>query len=273
MREALISLSVLFCAIALRLSGAPALRKLGAFAMMVFTFLSAYFLTGSWIIGLIGGAAWFLLPLVDLLSRVRHLSLPLSNDLPLSRKPRDEFFPNAREAIRAMEDAGFEHVEDAGWDWAGMHKYVRIFWHPEELVVGTVNLCEQQEAAFAFVSLTSRGIDGGVWRTTNFPFSPGLKCPHKILWNHLPCEQSNFDVILREHHRFLRKIGKTPDDLRMPDPDEEVATMKAEMREQLLHNHSCGLLDKNEERGEFRYTTKGLLYLWWQQIKDMVRLC
>lgn len=273
MRPILIILAMFFGAVALRLCRPPAMRKLGALMMMGVTFLIAYFATDSLLIGVLGAAVWFLLPLVDILTRVRHLEMPLANDLPLSRKPRDEFFPNAREAIHAMEDAGFDHVSDQGWDWVGMHQYVRIFWHPEELAVGTVSLCEQQKAAFAFVSLTSRGIDEGVWRTTNFPFSPGLKCPQGIIWNHLPCEQSCFNAILSEHHKFLGRINKSHDDLSMPDPDEVVEIMKAEMREQLLYNHRCGLLVANDDGTAFRYSRKGLLYLWWQQIKDMVRLC
>ncbi|NJR42232.1 MAG: hypothetical protein HC767_05830 [Akkermansiaceae bacterium] len=106
-----------------------------------------------------------------------------------------------------MEEVGFEHVSDCGWEWAGMQQFFRVFWHPEERAVAAICLCEQSDVAFAFISITSTGVDGKVWRTTNFPFAPTLQCPPNVKWNHVPCERSCFHQILEDHHRYLNRLN------------------------------------------------------------------
>ena len=137
-----------------------------------------------WFIGaLVAGAlAWFFLPWVELLTRIRRLRLPLDNRLRFRVPPSDSFFPNAPEAIDAMDEEGFEHATDSGWEWSGMKQFFRIFWNPEEKAIATVCLCEQEDVAFAFISISSKDSNGHVWRTTNFPFSPTLKCNPEIWW-------------------------------------------------------------------------------------------
>ena len=148
------------------------------------------------------------------------MRLPVDNRLDPRVMPNPAFFPNADEAAAAMEEAGFEHVDDCGWEWDGMRQFFRLFWHPEERAVAAVCLCEQSEVAFSFISITSRDEQGRLWRTTNFPFSPTLLYPPDVRWNHVPCELNCFHQILRDHHSFLRQCGSSHDDLTVPDPDE-----------------------------------------------------
>ena len=58
----------------------------------------------------------------------------------------------------------------------------------------------------------------------------------------------------------------------MPDPDSLISKVESEMREQIDHNVDRGLITLTGD-GNFRYSTKGLFFLWFQSMKDMIRLC
>ena len=272
MSKFLIVFGLVALGLAMRSCRQFSIRKAGALTFLVASFLALYFLTRNLWAGLTGTAAWFFLPWIELLTRIRRLRLPLDNRLRFRIPPADSFFPNAPEAIDAMDEAGFEHAADHGWEWVGMKQFFRIFWHPEEKAIATVCLCEQQEVAFAFISITSTDSDGRVWRTTNFPFSPTLKCNPGICWNHVPCERNCFHRILQDHRRFLAKRGVPPDSLRIPDPDEAAHDIEDEMRRQIDHNLEAGIIRLTGD-GHFRYSFRGLLFLWKQFVRDMVRLC
>ena len=80
------------------------------------------------------------------------------------------------------------------------------------------------------------------------------------------------DHILRDHHDFLKRLNVDPDSLRMPDPDEIESAIEAEMRNQIHHNLKAGIIRETGD-GHFEYSFRGLLFLWGQFVKDMVRLC
>jgi hypothetical protein len=272
MRETLIVIGLLILAVALRSARTGCLRKLGALTFLAASFSLLYFLTGSLLGGLLGALLWFLLPWIELLTRIRRMRLPLNNRLRHREVPNPSFFPNAIEAAAAMEEAGFEHVSDCGWEWAGMQQFFRLFWHPEERAVAAVCLCEQSDVAFAFISITSEDDGGGIWRTTNFPFAPTLQCPPNFQWNHVPCERSCFHQILADHRKYLGRVNVPTDRLRMPDPEEIENSIEREMRSQVDHNLAAGLIRLTGD-GHFQYSKRGLIFLWGQFIKDMVRLC
>lgn len=272
MRETLIVVGFVVLAVALRSSRPRALRKLGALVMLVASFLLVFFVTGSVAGGVAGAGLWFFLPWIELLTRIRRMRLPLDNRLVQRKMPDPAFFPNATEAAVAMEEAGFEHVSDCGWEWAGMQQFFRLYWHPEERAVAAVCLCEQSDVAFAFISITSHDANGKIWRTTNFPFEPTLQCPSNVRWNHVPCERSCFHQILADHRKYLERMSIPADRLRMPDPEEIENSIEQEMRTQVDHNLAAGLIQLTGD-GHFQYSKRGLLFLWGQFIKDMVRLC
>ena len=272
MRETLTVIGLLVLAVALRSARAHCLRKLGAFTLLAASFCLLYFITRSLIGGLIGAVLWFFLPWVELLTRVRGMRLPLNNRLHHREIPNPSFFPNATEAAAAMEEAGFEHVSDCGWEWAGMQQFFRLFWHPEERAVAAVCLCEQSNVAFAFISITSHDADGKIWRTTNFPFAPTLQCPPNVRWNHVPCERSCFHQILKDHQAYLGRVKIPTQHLRMPDPEEIEDSIETEMRTQVDHNLAAGIIQLTGD-GHFKYSQRGLFFLWGQFIKDMIRLC
>lgn len=260
-------------ALALRGCRHVAARKLGALTFLVASFFALYFIFDrSLTAGLCGVFLWFFLPWIELLTRIRRLRLPIENRLRFRVPPADSFFPHAPEAVEAMDREGFEHATDSGWEWAGMTQFFRIFWNPEKRAIATICLCEQNEAAFAFISITSRNDDGHIFRTTNFPFSPTLKYGSEITWNQVPCECSCFHEILHSHRQFLKASQVPEDNLRVPDPDEVVNEIEGEMRSQIDHNLSKGIIQLTGD-GHFRYSFRGLFFLWRQIIKDLLRLC
>ncbi len=272
MRETLIILGLGVMAAALRSARNRCLRKLGAATLLAASFLLLYFITGSLLGGFAGVAAWAFLPWIELLTRIRRMRLPVENRLHHKPIPNPSFFPNAPQAAAAMEEEGFEHASDCGWEWDGMHQHFRLYWHPEERAVAAICLCEQSDVAFAFISITSCDRKGRIWRTTNFPFAPTLRCAPNVHWNHLPCSQNCFHEILIEHRRYLAERKVESDHLRIPDPDELEQSIETEMRSQLDHNLDSGIIRLTGD-GHFQYSNRGLLFLWGQFIKDLLRFC
>ena len=272
MRETLTVIGLVVLAVALRSGRTNCLRKLGAFTFLAASFCLLYFLTDSILAGAIGVVLWLFLPWIELLTRIRRMRLPIENRLSQRPIPNPSFFPNATEAAAAMDEAGFEHVSDCGWEWDGMRQYFRLFWHPEERAVAAVCLCEQSDVAFAFISITSHDSNGRIWRTTNFPFAPTLRCPPDVRWNHVPCGRNCFHQILQDHREYLDRLKIPAAQLRIPDPEEIEKSIENEMRRQVEHNLATGIIRLTGD-GHFRYSKRGLLFLWGQFIKDMVRFC
>lgn len=272
MPEFLIVLACIIIGIGLRSCRTLLLRKLGALTFLAASFLALYLSCGSICAGMGGAALWFFLPWFDLLTRIRRLRVPIDNRLEMLRPPSEDHFPNASRLIREIEEAEFDHVTDSGWDWVGMQQYFRFFWNPEAKAVAAICLCEHEQVAFAFVTVSSRSPDGRIIHTTNYPFSPTLKHSPQEHWDHLPCERNRFDAIYKDHQKHLEKLKIDPNELLMPDPDDILAQVEAEMDKQIHHNLSCGVI-KMADDTHFQYSTKGLFFLWIQSMKDMIRLC
>lgn len=272
MRETLIVIGLFVMAMALRSSRKNIARKAGAIVFLGASFCIFYFISESVLIGIAGACLWFFLPWIELLTHIRRLRMPLNNRLRHRELPNPSFFPNAIEAATGMEEAGFEHVSDCGWEWSGMKQHFRLFWHPEERAIASVCLCEQAEVAFAFISITSRDTEGNTLRTTNFPFAPTLRCAPSLRWNHVPCERSCFHQILADHRKYLSKMKINTSDLLIPDPEELENGIESEMRNQVEHNLDAGIICLTGD-GHFQYSKRGLIFLWGQFIKDMIRLC
>jgi len=272
MREFLIVLSTLIIGFALRSCRTIFLRKLGALTFLVSSALACYFIFGCWWAGVLGLILWFFIPWIDLLKRVRHLKLPKKNRLDLKNPPVEDYYPNASRMIEEIEEADFEHVADRGWDWAGMQQYFRIFWHPEARAIATVCLCEHGNVAFAFATVCCRSADGRHVHTTNYPFSPMLKHAPESSWLHLPCEKNRFPMVFHDHEEHLEKLQLKESDLKIPDPDDIVQAIEMEMERQTSYNLEEGIIESADEEN-YRYSKRGLFFLWKQAVKDMIRLC
>jgi len=272
MQQFFIVLASVIIGIALRSCRTLFLRKLGALTFLVSSFLTFYFVFDSYFMGILGGALWFFLPWVDLLTRIRTLRLPLNFRLKFKNAPSHHHFPNASETVREIEDADYEHITDSGWEWVGMQQFSRLYWHAEHKFIASVCLCEFDNVAFAFMTVSCRTTDGKSIHTTNYPFSPTLQHSPKTHWEHLPCEKNRFSMIYEDHSRHLKRLGLGDNDLLIPDPDEVVNQIESDMREQIDHNLQVGLITLTGD-GHFRYSLRGLFFLWKQSVKDMIRLC
>ncbi len=273
MRELLISLALVFLALALRSSRMLVLRKIGALLLIAATCLILYFCCWRSLAAAgLGVLLWFMLPLFHLITRGRKMIMRREFKLQSVKPPQDSFFPNAAEAIHSIEEHGFEHVTDSSCEWAGMDQVYRIFWHPEEFCVAKVCLCQQENIAFAFVTISSKDKSGKTWKTTNYPFSSPLHVPPHIRWKLIPCEQKDFSKILEHHHRFLVDNQVAQNELLMPDPDRIHVDLETEMRQQLEHNITKGYVSC-KACGSCSFSTRGLMFQWAQTLKDMIRLC
>lgn len=273
MNSTLTIIGTLIIAIGLRSCKTRIYRKLGALTFLILSGMIVYFLTGRNIwAGIFGTTIWFLLPLFQLLGTIRKLRLPLNNKLSHRFPPNEDLFPNADATIAALEDAGFEHAANSGWDWAGSSQSYQFFWHPEERSVAAVCFCKQSKITFSFLTITSRDSNGTLWRTTNYPFSQNLKESPNVWQNNISCKTSCLNAILSSHHYFITLHGACHDDLIIPDPDAVDQDVEQDMRRQIDFNLESGIIELTGD-GHFKYSWKGLMFLWKQFIKDMIKLC
>ena len=272
MQSFLIVLGVLFIGAALRSCQARIFRKLGALTYLLASGLACYFMSGSILVAILGMGFWFFLPWLELLTRVRSLRLPLNNKLKHRFPPNEDMFPNADSAIAELEKEGFEHAGNSGWDWAGSSQCYQFFWHPEERCVAAVCFCKQSKMTFSFVTMSSRDDNGLLWRTTNYPFSQPLKDSPNVWQNQLPCSKVSIISMLASHHYFISLHGAMLEDLIVPDPELVEQEVEQDMHQQIEHNLSEGIITLTQGQ-HFKYSLRGLFFLWKQLIKDMIRLC
>lgn len=262
---------IVFC-YALRACRTSWLRKMGALLMLLSSGLCIYFLTDVILWGLLAMLAWFFLPWVELLTRIRKLRMPVENKLQDKMRTSHTAFPSASKHLQNLDHLGYEHIHDCGWNLGGMEQVYQLFWNAETRSVVSLCLCEQSNVTFSYLTVTSRDITNGVWRTTNFPFSPTLKPNPGVHWNQISCANECAINLLKSHCHFLLKQGFVDDDLAIPDPDHLEQEIEQEMKRQIDHNLQRGVISLTGD-GNFRYTIRGLFFLWRQFVRDMIRLC
>jgi len=271
MYEFLLVAGTLVFAAACRTFGHPAIRKLGALSVVAASFLTGYFLGGYSILwGCVAAAAWFFLPWLDLLTRIRGLRLPLDKKLRRRSPPSLDTFPHLRFFTQDVTGEGFEHVTDSGWEWEDMQQFVRFFYDEESKSQATINLNQQRHVAFAYLSVSSRTADGKIWTTWNYPFSYPMKLTPQVQVNRVR-DAGSFAELVEMHQSFLASRGIAEAELEPADPAELGELMERELRNQVDHNLDRGLI-RLSGNGTFRYSWRGLLFLWVQAVKDMIRL-
>ncbi len=271
MTEIFIVLGVVVLATALRSFESRLLRKAGALAVLASTFLALYFLTGSIAAGVGGLFLWFLLPWVELLTRTRRLRLPLGKALERQSPPGAARFPDLNELTAEVEEEGFEYVADTGWEWDGMNQFYRLFYHPETREQAAICLNEQEGIAWVFLSLTSRHPAGETFRTSNVPFSSPMKLAPDVRYQQSP-QSDTFADLLAGHRAWLGGFGYQESDFVEEDPETLGGLIEEETVRQIRHNLDVGLIELAESTETFRYSWRGLFYLYFQLVKDMVRM-
>jgi hypothetical protein len=260
---------VVALAAALRSFAHPALRKLGAIAVLAATFLGGYFLSGHIWVGVMCMISWFFLPWLEILTRVRRLRLPMERRLSSKHAPSRDDFPNLEELTQEIEDEGFEHVDDLGWDLEDQRQFLRVFHKPSERIQAAIYLVEQAGLAFYYLRIWSRTRDGNLFITWNYPFSESLRLPPHLRLYRVRGDASVTEML--DGHAFLllrERVDKA--ELMESDPDEVRDQLQQDLSLQLAHNLRTGLLKRTGD-GLLRYSWRGMFYLWWQFVRDLVR--
>lgn len=271
MTEILIVLGVLALSFALHTFQSRLLRKAGALGVLAATFLAFYLFTGSVAAGVVGVLLWFLLPWVELLTRIRRLRLPVGKTLEREAPPGHSRFPELTELTDEIEAEGFEYVADTGWDWDGMHQFYRLFYHAGQREQAAICLTEQDGMSWVALTLTSRHPRGMTYRTTNLPFSSPMKTAPEVNLRQAP-ECESFSALLEVHHYRMNALAFLPEDFVAEDPEKLTSLIEQETGRQIKHNLESGLIKPGETTGTFRYSWRGLLFLYFQLVKDMVRM-
>lgn len=257
-------------AVALRTYQQPLIRKAGAILVLVVSYASGWMLFKNHLGGVAAVVAWFLFPWVELLTRIRHLRLPIHKELGHVSPPSSLRFPELASLTAEIEAHGFEYVDDTGWVWEGMNQFYRLFYHEASRTEAAICLAEQNDLGLSYISLTSRDANGVIWRTWNYPFSETMAMAPQVQINPAPMVGS-FSDLLDLHDQFL--VSRRIDASMLPkvSPEEIPAVIAAEIRDQVEHNLSCGIIAPTGN-DTFRYSWRGLVFLWAQFVKDMVRL-
>lgn len=247
------------------------LQKLGWFSLLGASYLAGFYLTGGQHLG--GGVcvgAWFMLPWLHIIFNVRRLRFPIKSEIKHRFPPSREVFPELGEISREAEDAGFTEVGDTGWQWSKTEHFMRLFYHAELRVQAAVALAQQGDFGFSYVSLTSRAKDGTTYTTTNYPFAAVMRhSPKQHLNRHT--NASSFDDLLDSHETFLNSQGVDNEQLALQDTEYLHAYIERDMSVQIDHNIVTGVIEPTGN-GEFRYSWRGCVFLYWQVVKDMLRV-
>ena len=243
--------------------------KLGWISLLVATYLGGYYLSGRHAVGAGAVGLWFILPWVEIVSRVRKLRFPLRNSIVSRFPPSRDVFPDLGELTSEVEARGFVEEENSGWKWEETEHFMRLFYHPELRMQAAVTLAQQEEFAVSYVSVTSRCKDGRSWTTSNYPFSFTMKFSpdHKV--NRYVAAES-FEDLMERHREFLTASGVTLDDLVELDTENLSHYLTEDMAHQIQHNVTVGVLEPAGEDGIFRYSWRGCVFLWVQVVKDMI---
>ena len=267
----LLSLGVLFLSFGLRTLPWGLLRKLGAIGFLAAFYLLIYSFTQSWPLSLIACVSWPLaLPWLEILTRVRHLRLPLRKTLRFKAPPTEEEFPELDEITKEIEKMDFVHLRDVGWDWADYSQFFRLFYHKDRRIQASICFNQHDNVSFFYLSVSSRQEDGTIWTATNYPFSNVMKTQPEIRM-HRRFDLFEFEDIYESHRDFLAESGVSAESFVELEPEMIQEQIESDMRRQLLHNVNLGLLVKTDEE-EVKYSVKGMFFVWGQAVKDIVRL-
>lgn len=271
-QKLLLVIGVIVFAVACRAFRHPVTRKMGALSVLGASYLAAYFIFKNHVAGVGAILAWFFLPWIELLTRIRKLRLPLDKKMEHKMPPSPNQFPDLRDFTDEIEEAGYEYVDDAGWDFDDMEQFYRIFYRDEDKTQVSICMNRQSEIAFAYVSITNRDSSGQSWRTWNYPFSYAMKLAPDVHANQVG-EVNSFEELLLRHEEYLLANGVSEENVVAFQAEPEAAheIIEEEVRRQLDYNLANGLIAKSDA-STFRYSWRGLFYLWGQFLKDMVKL-
>jgi hypothetical protein len=77
--------------------------------------------------------------------------------------------------------------------------------------------------------------------------------------------------MLADHRLFLDREHIAVDAIVPQEPEQLGEQLEADMRRQIAHNLRSGVLKRDGEK-MIRYSARGLLFLWLQFLRDLIRL-
>jgi len=252
---------------ALRSFQSLAFFRIGTIGFIATSFLAGWLLGGSMALGAFFASTWFLLPWLDILTRVRRLRLPLDRQLEKCPPPPASRFPDFSALSDEMESLGFDYVDDVDWNHDDTRHFYRLFHNSEKRTSASICLLEQDKFSFFYAAFTSRAADGRLFMTWNYPFSYGMHLLPQMVMNTVD-EELSVEELALSHGDFL---GKQKSIELLPVKAEGLrAEIERELRTQLEHNIARGILvrDKNEM---IRYSVRGMFFLWGQFLREFVR--
>jgi hypothetical protein len=265
-----LTLGVAVLSVALRSYQTSFAQKAGAVGILVSSFLAIYFATGSWVLGLLAALSWLFLPWLEILTRIRALRLPREKTLRPKSPPSSDIFPTLSDITREIENEGFVHINDAGWDWEDYRQFFRLFYKEEDRAQATICLNEQNDLSFYYLRISSRAQDGIIWTTWNYPLSYGLKLTPAFRINRQRPDDS-FWQLYQSHKEFLRLHQVETRVINPMDEERIQLEIEKDLRDQITHNIEKGVLTQTPA-GEVKYSWRGMIYLWCQFLLDLVRL-
>ncbi|MEO0416061.1 MAG: hypothetical protein AAF226_14025 [Verrucomicrobiota bacterium] len=274
--EIFIVVGVLVLSIGLRTFRPTWLRKLGALGFLAVTFLVGWFIADKIWVGVACVGSWFLLPWIELLTRTRKLRLPVKKELLRRPPPSAQKFPELREITESVEQRDFEYASDNGWEWSGVDQFFRLFYRAHDRMEAAICFTEQDSVSWVCFTLTTRLQNGRVYRTTNLPFSHPMKTlPNIELRQSANIE--DFAELLAQHEAWIKDLSITADQCEPAELEDMSGKIENETLKMIRHNLEKGVIalsDKVSEKGEtFRYSWRGLFFVYFQLIKDLVRWC
>jgi hypothetical protein len=264
-----LTLGVAVLSVALRSFQSSFSQKAGALGILVASYLLVFFMTGSWTLGLAGALSWLFLPWLEILTRIRALRLPKEKQLRPKSPPDADIFPSLNDITREIENEGFIHLNDAGWDWEDYRQFFRLFYKDEDRAQATICLNEQHDLSFYYLRISSRA-KGAIWTTWNYPLSYGLKLTPQFRINRQRPDQS-FWQLYQSHRQFLRENSVELSALETMDEERIEQEIENDLRDQIAHNVRKGIL-KPATEAQVKYSWRGMIYLWCQFLLDLVRL-
>jgi len=256
---------------ALRSCHHPLLHRTGTLGIFVTSFLAGWLLGGEIWLGVAFAASWLFLPWVEILTRIRTLRLPAERNLRPSAPPSSYSFPGLEDLTEEVEENGFEYVEDASWEHDGLKHFYRLFYHSSLHLQAAICLVEQNDFGFFYISLTSRSSDSdSQFMTWNYPFSYGMKLPPSWKVQRLQGEIL-FSEMVATHREFLLGKGLTPEGMASQCTQTMCEEIRRSVEQQINHNIEAGLLLRDPDNF-IRYSVRGMFFLWFQFLRDLVRL-
>ncbi|MEI6070838.1 MAG: hypothetical protein WCS31_03525 [Verrucomicrobiae bacterium] len=252
-------------AFALRSFRDPLLFRAGTLGLVATSFLAGWLIGGSVPAGFLFASTWFLLPWLEILTRVRRMRLPLDRRIESCAPPARASFPNFNDLSDEMEAGGFEYADDVGWAHADLRHFYRLFLSPDRKTIAAICLVEQADFTFYYISFRSRTGDGRQVVTWNYPFSYGLHPFPGTRLHRIAGEQS---ALIGSHAGLVaRGLGS---DVCAVELGAVCAELQSDLRVQVNHNLACGILRQDGD-SLIRYTVRGMFFLWFQFLRDFVR--